>query len=65
LETSIKGIHVEVSSSNFPKHDRNLNTAGHPIGQDAEIKVAVQTVYYNEQHPSHLVLPANPREKKE
>jgi putative CocE/NonD family hydrolase len=53
-------IRVEISSSSFPQWDRNLNT-GHTIGQDAEMKVAVQTIYHNEQYPSHIVLPVIPR----
>jgi len=53
-------IRVQISSSNFPKWDRNLNT-GHPIGQDAEIEVAVQTVLHNMQYPSHIILPVIPK----
>jgi hypothetical protein len=53
-------IRVEISSSNFPKYDRNLNT-GHSIGQDTEIKIAVQTVFHNKEYPSHIVLPVIPR----
>jgi hypothetical protein len=53
-------IRVDISSSNFPKWDRNLNT-GHPIGQDAEIKVALQTIYHERQYPSHIILPIIPR----
>jgi hypothetical protein len=53
-------IRVQISSSNFPKWDRNLNT-GHPIGQDAEIMVAMQTIYHDKQYPSHIVLPVIPR----
>jgi putative CocE/NonD family hydrolase len=53
-------IRVQVSSSSFPRWDRNLNT-GHPIGQDAVIKTAVQTIYHDKKHPSHLVLPVIPR----
>jgi putative CocE/NonD family hydrolase len=53
-------IRLEISSSNFPRWDRNLNT-GKPIGQDAEIKVALQTIYHNQQYPSHIVLPIIPR----
>jgi hypothetical protein len=52
-------IRVEISSSNFPKYDRNLNT-GHPIGQDAEIKIAVQTVYHSRGYPSRILLPVIP-----
>jgi putative CocE/NonD family hydrolase len=53
-------IRVQVSSSNFPRWDRNLNT-GHPIGRDAEVKTAEQTIYHDKQYPSHIVLPVIPR----
>jgi putative CocE/NonD family hydrolase len=49
-------IRVEISSSNFPQFDRNPNT-GHPIGVDAELRAATQTVYHDAAHPSHIVLP--------
>jgi uncharacterized protein len=52
-------IRVEISSSNFPRYDRNLNT-GHPIGQDAEINVAEQAVYHDVKYPSYIVLPVIP-----
>jgi len=52
-------IRVEVSSSNFPKWDRNLNT-GHLLGQDREIKLAAQTVYHQKLNPSHILLPIIP-----
>jgi hypothetical protein len=49
-------IRLEVSSSNFPRFDRNLNT-----GKDAATSVtmvkATNTVYHDAQHPSALVLP--------
>jgi hypothetical protein len=53
-------IRLEVSSSFFPRYDRNLNT-GHPVGQDSEIKVAAQTIYHDKQHPSHIMMPVIPR----
>jgi len=53
-------IRVQVTSSNFPRWDRNLNT-GHPIGQDAEVKAALQTIYHDKQYPSHIVLPVIPK----
>jgi len=53
-------IRVEVSSSSFPKWDRNLNT-GHRIGQDAEMKVALQTIYHDRQYSSHVILPIIPK----
>jgi putative CocE/NonD family hydrolase len=49
-------IRVEVSSSNFPHYDRNLNT-GHPLGSDTEMIVAHQTVYHSASYPSQIVLP--------
>jgi uncharacterized protein len=49
-------IRIEVSSSDFPKYDRNPNT-GHKSGEDAEPLVARQTIYHDAEHPSHLVLP--------
>jgi putative CocE/NonD family hydrolase len=49
-------IRLEVSSSNFPRFDRNLNT-GHEPGLDAEMAVARQTVYHDQARPSHLRLP--------
>ncbi len=53
-------IRLEVSSSNFPRFDRNLNT-GHQPGMDAEMKVADQTIFHDAQRPSHLTLPIIPR----
>ena len=53
-------IRLEISSSNFPRFDRNLNTGSDP-GSDTEFHIAEQTVYHNAQHPSHVVLPIIPR----
>ena len=52
-------IRLEIASSNFPKWDRNLNT-GHPMGQDAEMRTALQKVYHDAEHPSHVLLPVIP-----
>ncbi len=54
----IKGhrIRVEVSSSNFPRYDRNSNRGGRP----GEPMVAHQVVYHDKKRPSHLVLPVIP-----
>ncbi|MBI5117188.1 CocE/NonD family hydrolase [Candidatus Poribacteria bacterium] len=54
-------IRLEVSSSNFPEFGRNLNTAD-PIGMNANIVKADQTIYHDAAHPSHLVLPVIPDE---
>ncbi|MDA1297017.1 MAG: CocE/NonD family hydrolase [Chloroflexi bacterium] len=52
-------VRVEVSSSNFPRYNRNLNT-GNPIATDTDIRVAHQTVFHDAGHPSHLLLPVIP-----
>ena len=52
-------IRVEISSSNFPRFDRNPNT-GHAIGQDAELQAARQTIYHSPEYPSRMVLPVIP-----
>ena len=52
-------IRVEVSSSNFPRFDRNTNT-GNTIAEDTEFKPAMQTVLHTSQHPSHITLPIVP-----
>jgi len=49
-------IRLEVSSSNFPRFARNLNT-GSPAAEDTVVRTARQTVYHDRQHPSHLLLP--------
>jgi putative CocE/NonD family hydrolase len=53
-------LRVEISSSNFPRFDRNPNT-GAPLGQDSRLETANQTVYHREHYPSHIVLPIIPR----
>jgi putative CocE/NonD family hydrolase len=51
---------LEVSSSNFPRYDRNPNT-GHDFGVDTELRPAQQTIFHDSRYPSHLVLPVIPR----
>lgn len=53
-------IRLEVSSSNFPRFDRNPNT-GEPFGTSAKLVKATQTIFHDRDHPSHLVLPIIPR----
>ena len=53
-------IRLEISSSNFPRFDRNTNT-GNIIAEDTEFKPALQTVLHNAQHPSHISLSIVPR----
>jgi putative CocE/NonD family hydrolase len=52
-------IRVEISSSNFPRFDRNLNT-GEPFGTGTTWKKAEQAVYHDGDHPSHILLPVIP-----
>ncbi|MEW6320848.1 MAG: CocE/NonD family hydrolase [Acidobacteriota bacterium] len=53
-------IRLEVSSSNFPRFDRNPNTGG-VFGEDATVRSARQTVFHDAARPSRLVLPVVPR----
>ncbi len=53
-------IRVEVSSSNFPRFDRNTNT-GNVIAEDRDGKPALQTIFHDAAHPSHITLPTVPR----
>jgi uncharacterized protein len=52
-------IRVEISSSNFPRFDRNLNT-GDPFGTGTKWQKATQTIYHDKEHPSHILLPIIP-----
>ncbi len=52
-------LRLEVSSSDFGRYDRNLNT-GRPAGTDARRRAARQTVRHDHRHASHLVLPVIP-----
>jgi putative CocE/NonD family hydrolase len=51
-------IRLEVSSSNFPRFDRNTNSGG-AITEDGEedVVAAVNRVFHGPDHPSRLVLP--------
>jgi len=51
-------VRLEVSSSNFPRFDRNSNTGG-PIACEsaADFRVARNGVWHDAAHASHLVLP--------
>jgi predicted acyl esterase len=51
-------IRLEVSSSNFPRFDRNTNTGGSVTEDgDEDARVAVNRVSHGPGHPSRLVLP--------
>jgi len=53
-------IRVDISSSNFPAWDRNMNS-GKPIGEDTEAAQATQTIHHSAVHPSYVELPVIPR----
>ena len=52
-------IRIDISSSNFPRFDRNLNT-GNVLGVDDEMRTARQTVFHSSEHPSHVIFPVIP-----
>ena len=55
-------IRLQVSSSNFPYFDPNPNTGKSLfLDESNEMIVATQTVFHDQQRPSHLVLPLIPR----
>jgi uncharacterized protein len=49
-------IRLDISSSNFPRFDRNPNTGG-VLGEDSKLLRAEQTVLHDAKHPSRLELP--------
>jgi hypothetical protein len=49
-------IRVEISSSNFPRFDRNLNT-GNNFATDTTIIIAEQIIHHNKKYPSCIILP--------
>lgn len=49
-------IRLDITSSNFPLWDRNLNTGNSPA-TDTEMRVAHQTIYHDGEHPSQVTLP--------
>jgi putative CocE/NonD family hydrolase len=53
-------IRVDVSSSNFPRFARNLNTGG-PNFNESEPVVAHNSVHHSEAYPSRIVLTVLPR----
>ncbi len=53
-------IRLDVSSSNFPRVDRNMNT-GNPFGEDGVGVPAMQTIYHEADYASYIDLPVIPR----
>jgi uncharacterized protein len=48
-------IRLEVSSSNFPRFDRNPNTGG-PVADETRFVKATQTIYHDRARPSRIEL---------
>lgn len=53
-------VRLEISSSDFPRFDRNLNTGGDNFTETGW-QVAENVVHHSEAYPSHVVLPVVPR----
>ena len=49
-------IRIEISSSSFPTHDRNLNTGGKNYDETDYVK-AVNTIHHSPDYPSYIELP--------
>ena len=52
-------LRVEISSSNFPRFNRNLNT-GEDVATGTRWQVAQQAVFHESVRASHIVLPVIP-----
>jgi len=52
-------LRLDITSSNFPRLARNLNT-GEPFGEGVASRVAKQTLFLDAARPSHVVLPVIP-----
>jgi len=52
-------MRLEVSSSNFPRFDRNLNT-GAEQATSREFVSATNAILHDDEHPSALVVPVMP-----
>jgi putative CocE/NonD family hydrolase len=53
-------LRLDVTSSNYPRLARNLNT-GAPFAKTSEMKVARQTIHVSDEHSSKIILPFVPR----
>lgn len=54
-------IRLDISSSNFPRFDVNPNT-GEPLNDHRQWRIAINSLYHDSKHPSHVVLPVVPIE---
>ncbi len=49
-------LRVAVTSSSFPRFDRNPNTGG-VFGADTRVLIAANTIYHDARRPSRIILP--------
>jgi len=49
-------IRLDISSSNFPRFSRNLNT-GEDVATGTRMRIAHQTILHSTTYPSRIVLP--------
>ncbi len=52
-------LRLEISSSNFPRFDRNLNT-GEEQARGTRMVKALNVIFHDKEHPSALILPVIP-----
>lgn len=53
-------VRLQIASSAFPKYDRNPQT-GEALGKTTNLQTAVQKIFHDKVHPSHVVLPIVPK----
>lgn len=51
-------VRIEVSSSNFPRYDRNLNTGGNNYDESKPV-IARNKIYHSDKYPSKIRLPVS------
>ncbi|MEO2143695.1 MAG: CocE/NonD family hydrolase C-terminal non-catalytic domain-containing protein [Flavobacteriaceae bacterium] len=49
-------MRIEISSSNFPRFARNLNTGGNNYDETKSV-IANNKIHYSKKHPSSITLP--------
>jgi putative CocE/NonD family hydrolase len=49
-------IRIEISSSNFPRFERNLNTGGNNFDESKGV-IAKNKVHHSSKYPSRIILP--------
>jgi len=52
-------IRLDISSSNFPEYERNLNTGGNNYDETNYV-VASNSIHHSSRYPSHIVIPELP-----